>query len=39
MELCQSKGTKYEVEYGGKKYNIFYYSHVIDLKQYWTFIN
>ncbi len=32
-------GTKNQVDFGGKNYEIFYYNHVINDKQFWAFIN
>ena len=39
IDQCIQSGTKYQVDFDGKLYNIFYYSYVLDDKQYWAFIN
>ena len=39
IDRCIEFGTKYQVDFDGKNYNIFYYSYVLDDKQYWAFMN
>jgi len=39
INLCQENGTKYQVDFDGKNYQIFYYSYIYNDKQYWAFIN
>lgn len=39
IDRCIEFGTKYQVDFDGKNYNIFYYSYVLDEKQYWAFMN
>ena len=39
IDRCIEFGTKYQVDFDGKPYNIFYYSYVLDDRQYWAFLN
>lgn len=39
IDLCKESGTKYQVDFDGKNYQIFYFSYVYNDKQYWAFIN
>ena len=38
-ELCIAHGTRYQVDFDGKNYQIFYYSYIYNDKQFWAFIN
>ena len=39
IELCVENGTKYQVDFDSKNYQIFYYSYIYNDKQYWAFLN
>lgn len=36
---CQKYGTQYQIEFDGKSTKVIYYTHIIDDRQYWAFLN
>ena len=39
IERCVKHGQAHQIEFDGKQYDMYYYTHTIDDIQYWVFVN